>query len=361
MIMKTPWMMQKIGRAFLAIMLMLAMAQTALAQAGAEGGPPPGLPGGGPPPAAGGAGGGRGLDTVLTGGITVNNENIQDVLTILSQFTGLSMFASKAVVGRVSFSFPQDVTVRQVLDSVLQGYGWCYDFKEKDGTVNILTIPECELLGKEPVDIVSRTFTLRNISPDRIMPIIQSMLSPNGKATVIPGTRDIRVEDTVEVIARIEKLMPTLDRDRVTHVFQLEFLTVEEAQAALEGIISAEHGDIQAKPELGILIVTDIEENIRRAIAIIYFLYVDPLETLVVPINFADPSMVLDAVTPILTPEAYTFYDERSSRIIIRDIRSKIAIAVEIIKAMDMSRASSSPSRIPTPSRLVCSGRQANR
>lgn len=328
MIRKLSVTMRRPNRILCASFLLLAMAQNVWAQAGAEGNAVAPIA----PPAA--AAGGGGLDTVLRGGITVNNEDIQDVLTILAQFSGLSMFASKAVVGRVSFSFPQDVSVRQVLDSVLPGYAWTYTYDAVAGTVQIRTIGETP---PEIVDLVSKTFTLRNISPDRVMPIIQSMLSPNGKATVIPGTRDIRVEDIPDVIARIEALIPTLDRDRVTHVFQLEYITVEEAQAALEGIISAESGDIQVKPELGILIVTDIEENIRRAIAIIDVLDQDPLETIVVPINFADPSAVLDAIQPVLTPDAFVYYDERSSRIIIRDIPSKVAIAADIIKAMDIA------------------------
>lgn len=273
-----------------------------------------------------------GLDSTIPGGITVSNEDITDVLTLLAQFSGLTILPTREVAGKVTFAFQQDVSVRQVLDSILPNYGWCYAFDEATGVVSVGT--NCG-----PTEIFqpfTRSFNLRYTSPDRVLPIIQPRLSENGTVTVVPGTRRILVTDKVEVVADIEKLLEDLDQERVTHIFDLKYINVDEAREALDGIISAEHGDIQVKPEIGRLIVTDIEENIRKAIAIIEVLDVDPLVTMIFPISFALPEDIVSAIEPILTPDAYIFVDTRSSRIIVRDIPSKVAIAAEIIEALDV-------------------------
>lgn len=82
------------------------------------------------------------LDTVLRGGITVSNEDIRDVLMILSQFSGMSMIPSRYVMGRVSFSFPNEVKIRTVLDSVLPAYGWSYIVKDDAGIVRVVSAAE---------------------------------------------------------------------------------------------------------------------------------------------------------------------------------------------------------------------------
>ncbi len=141
--------------------------------------------------------GGRGLDTVLAGGITVNNEDIQDVLTILAQYSGLSFFATKSVVGRVSFSFPQDVTVQQVLESVLPGYGWNYENDKITKSVNVMTYQEY-IASYPPQPHGHKTFTSKYTSPEYFISFVQRYMSPQFRYTIIPGTKDIRMEGTLE-------------------------------------------------------------------------------------------------------------------------------------------------------------------
>lgn len=213
-----------------------------------------------------------GLDTVIPGGIQVNNEDIHDVLSILSQFSGLNMTADRDVIGRVSFQFAHDVTIRTILDSILPAYDWCYDFNEEAQLVNIRRAGRC---GGGPGPMVE------------------------------------------------------------TAVIRLDYISLEKATGALKKVLSGEHGVMAANPENNTVVVTDTAPNVQRARALMKDLDVDALATVVLPIEFADPAEVKQALAPHLSPDAYLHLDSRTSRLIIRDHRSKAEAARHIVDAMD--------------------------
>ena len=131
---------------------------------------------------------GAAVETKTTGAtkvtIDVKDTDISRVLDAFSQQTGLSVVLVKEITGAVTVRL-FDIQWDQALDAILKPNGFGY---ERTGDV-IVILPLAKLRELNEASLLSsRVFRLSFKDGGDLKPVIESMLSPRGKAQVIEET-----------------------------------------------------------------------------------------------------------------------------------------------------------------------------
>jgi type II secretory pathway component GspD/PulD (secretin) len=138
--------------------------------------------------------------------LSVKDQELQDVLSLLSRSRGLNIVSSGDVTGRVSIDLT-DVPFHDALHSVVAMAG--FDVTEKDGIFFIHKPDGTDQSAAVTVD--SRTFRLNYALPSDLLPVVTQLLSPFGEAIAYEPLRALVVEDLPHIIARVDRLLDGLD------------------------------------------------------------------------------------------------------------------------------------------------------
>lgn len=276
----------------------------------------------------------QGLDTLVPGAISVSNIDIGDVLILLSKYSGLNFTKSKEVKGPVTVEL-SNVTVRDVLEVILRDNGWAY-METPSGIVRVMTLEQYKEQTATEVNIVKKPYSPRYVTVDDLRSAFQPLLSKDGKITVVKMTNTVLVADRAEVIAKIDELYNFIDMPTTTRVFRLEYIDVGTIRQQLEALMQLQRGQIQVDEERNIIILTSTRDNLEKAAKIIAE-FDAKLELEVFQIQFVDPEEVVKLVKPLLTKEGYLEVHEQSSRLLVRDIPTRIDVVREVVESIDVA------------------------
>lgn len=283
-------------------------------------------------PAAGGAGGG-GLEKKIDGPFSVRNQDLQNVLTVLQQESGVSMVLGEGINKKVTFNLDSP-TVRQVLDTVLPANGLGYASLD-GGVVRIDTIDNIRNLQAVDVELMTRTFTPVYVDAAELEGALGQLKSPQGRIFIDNRSQKVVVEDTPEAIQAMEQLIQQFDVKMETRVFDLKYANAEEISEQLQGVLSAQEGKLLIDYRNNRLVITDTPARLDQAQAIIEQLDME-LEYQVIPLAFALPEDVMPLIEGLLTENGFVDFDQRTSRIIIQDIPAVVAQVIKLIKQLDI-------------------------
>jgi general secretion pathway protein D len=273
----------------------------------------------------------QGLDTVVPS-ISVSGIDIREVLVLLSKYSGLNFTTSKDVKGPVTVEL-SDVTVRGVLDVVLKDNGFNYIVTE-DGIVRVMTQEKFLQETRGEVNIIDQRIVPRYVSVEDLQQAIRPLLSKDGKITTIKATNTVVVSDRPEIISKIGNFLPLIDVQTITRVFRLEYVDVDAIRQQIEAVLDSRKGQIQIDKERNIIIINTTPENMEKVAQIIeefdFNLQIETFE-----IFFSDPEDIAKLVKPLLTKDGYLEVHEKTSRLIIRDIPSRVEAARDLISQID--------------------------
>lgn len=185
---------------------------------------------------------------VISGGITASNQDIEDVVTLLNEFSRIKFVSSPSVQGKVTFSFPHSLTIRNLLDSVLPNYGWTYVVAE-GGVVHLMT-------ADEKLGLMSGKAAVLPVpgSAAETLKILKETILPKGIAAT-----DGEIEDVLTHLGQVSNLrfFPSPGvKGKVTFSFQTD-ITVRDV---LDSILPP-HGWTYVASENGVVHV--IQDEIR--------------------------------------------------------------------------------------------------
>ncbi len=142
--------------------------------------------------------------------VTVSTRDMElaAFLELLSVSYKLNIVSPRDITGRVSVNF-YDVPPLDALKSVLEANGFEYVLQTTEGRpiIKIQTIPKVE----GAVHVTMKTFVLNYATSQDIVKAAQPLVSKNGTIAAATGRNAVVVQDVPESIARIEKLVETLD------------------------------------------------------------------------------------------------------------------------------------------------------
>ncbi len=132
--------------------------------------------------------------------------DLNELLTMLSRSRNINIVCHGDVSGPVSIDL-HDVPFFQALKSVVAIAG--FEVVRKDN-IYFVRAPQGESGGLSAIN-ETKTFRLDYAKTSDILPVIQELLSSDGKAIAYPPIRSIVVEDNSEVLEQIEILLQSLD------------------------------------------------------------------------------------------------------------------------------------------------------
>ena len=272
----------------------------------------------------------EGLSVVIPR-LSVNATDIKAFLNLLAKPANMSFLTTAAVKGQVTVQL-NDVTVKEVLDLVLPQYDLAYEIK--GNVVNVMTKAEWDAIHPTIIELINKTFKPQYTRVENLQAALSGVRSKDGKLIVDKSSQQIIVTDTPEVIAEMEALINSLDVEQTTRIFHIKYADVQEIQKQLAGVISADKGNLQVDIERNIIIITDVPENIEKAAKIIAEFDIER-EVEIFDINFADPKDLQSLIKGYLTKEGKIDYDERTSKLVVEDIPSRIEKVRKIVAGLD--------------------------
>lgn len=176
--------------------------------------------------------------------VYVNNRDIREVLTLLSEQSGMNILPLQGVTGSFSFAM-NGVTVDQALEGILRSTGFV---AKRDGAFVLVGTPQdFEQYNKAYDRIATRIYRPDYISAAELQTLLTKVLSPapigNIQATTAPGqgiasnqdeaggnsnsdTDALLVQDYESVLQRIDRIVLELDRRPLQVAIEAMILSV---------------------------------------------------------------------------------------------------------------------------------------
>lgn len=154
--------------------------------------------------------------------VDFHDADIKTVLLAFSEFSGVSVIASKNISGRVTARIT-DQPWDKALYSLLETNGLAV--REENGILTVDTIENIRATEKME-DLVSRLFRLNFQKSDEIATTVSALLSERGRLQPDPGSNSLLVIDIPDRIEKISEILAELDSEtrQVEISVQLTFI-----------------------------------------------------------------------------------------------------------------------------------------
>ena len=231
---------------------------------------------------------------------------LREALLSVRQAAGLNLVIGQEVAGTVDIVF-RDAAVHEVLDTLLLARGLGYR-PVGDGLV---ILPIGELGAANPL-IASAVIPSPSVEPSQLLPIVEGMLSPEGRAHAMAAGRAVVVFDYP---ARLEAVRLQVDRLNAAAAAQITARTAADAARAA--------ADAARRPAAGLPGAEASEEE--PASAVVRLLYVPPAEMAV-------------ALEPLLSPVGRVSAMTNEGRLLILDRPSRLRAIRAAVEQLDVPR-----------------------
>ena len=200
--------------------------------------------------------------------LELQDVSIFDVFKLLSKKSGLNIVAGKNVQGQVSI-FLQDVPVKEALRTILQSQGLAS--MEEQGITKVMT--EDEYLKKfgRPygVQLVTRSIHLKYASAEAVAGKLTDAKTGYGKIGVEPRTNTLVITELPNVLEEMEKTVQEYDQPQETEVFRPRYVKVKDLEPKLKTFTDGTSGKIEFDERSNRIIVADIPTRIERIKALV--------------------------------------------------------------------------------------------
>ena len=195
--------------------------------------------------------------------------DIVDTIKFLAMKGDLNIVTSKSVTGRTTL-FLKNVTISDTLDVILLTNKLASD--RKNNIITIMTEVEYEELYGEKYTDKREVKTLKLIYalPSKIGEALASIKSSIGKIIMDDATGTLILIDTPEKIIELEETAIGLDKglvskapSTVTKVFELDYAIAEDIEKKVSEVLTEGIGDVRSDERTNKLIVRDLPNKIE--------------------------------------------------------------------------------------------------
>lgn len=173
--------------------------------------------------------------------LSANDLELAEILSMFARSRGLNIVAGESILGRISIEL-HDVPFEEGLRAVVAMAG--YEITRK-GDIYFVHRPS----GPDPAGSImneTRTFRLDYAKSPDLLPVIQALLSPLGRALSYPPLRALVVEDRPTVLERVATVVASLDtppRQVVIEAQILEARLSHDMRFGIDWSLVFSHGD----------------------------------------------------------------------------------------------------------------------
>ena len=189
--------------------------------------------------------------------------DVIDVLKLLAQRGSMNVAISKNVRGKVTM-FLKDVSVHDAFDIILASNDLAY---EKSGNIlNVMTDKDYQrLYGQTFHDRrVIKTFELEHANAAEVSKVLVQIKSKIGKIVVDESVNAIIIMDSPSVIKESRAIISMLDKPLETRVFSLDYAKVDEIKPKIEEKLTKNIGFVQIDERTNKIIITDLASKMAK-------------------------------------------------------------------------------------------------
>ncbi|MEW6618169.1 MAG: secretin N-terminal domain-containing protein [bacterium] len=273
----------------------------------------------------------------LSNKITINVKNMEiiDVLNILAKKGGMNIVASKNVQGRVTI-FLEEISVEDALKVICEVNDLAYE--KKDELIKVMANHEYEqLYGKKANDRkILRMLEIKYAQPTSILQLLNGVKSRDGKIFIDERANKLIIIDLPELIQQMQEIIKVLDTPSITKTFTLTYAQPQKLEPVLKSLLSRD-GKLQTDSLNKKIIVTDISEKVEVISQLITeFDNYPELSTEIFTLNYAKPEEIVEKIKDELTKEIGTVkMDKRTNKVIVSDLPCQIKRIKEIVTTCD--------------------------
>jgi len=278
----------------------------------------------------------RPVDRVVLDTLELRDMDINDVLKLLAQKSGLNIISGRSITGRVTIYLTK-VEVHDAMMIILKANDLAYI--EDKGVLQIVTMAEYEQINgrKFGSRIVREMIMLQSMKAVDAVAILNQVKSPDGKIVADERSNTIYLEDSVEKIKYLEEYIRTIDFPLETRVFKLQYAQADALALKIQELLGAKSGTVKFDALSNKLFVTDSLKNIAMIEKVIQQVDI-PSNTEVFKLSYAKAENTITSITPLLTKDVgHVEFDARSNSLVVTDIPPKINQIRMLIKALDVN------------------------
>jgi type IV pilus assembly protein PilQ len=206
---------------------------------------------------------------VMLDEISVRDKDIADVLSLISQKSGLNIVAGKSVTGKVTI-FLKKVKAREALRTLVEMNDLA--FVDEGGIIRIMTAAEYaarygQTFGQ---DRVTRVIKLHYVLLKELLPLLLELKSGDGKVIPNEEARSVAVMDTPEKVKAMEALIREVDLQTGTATLTLQNVRAGDICDEVRALANPSVGSVECDTVGDRIQVTDTLaglEKLRRAVA----------------------------------------------------------------------------------------------
>lgn len=223
-----------------------------------------------------------------------------------------------------------EVTPRQALE-VLKFNKLYYEFDEETKFLRVMTREE--YLEREYGKTKPHEFKVAHADVTYIESVINSLLSPSGRAITDQRTNNIYVWDTEDNLKEMARIVSELDVPLKKAEFDIQHAEVPDMEAILATFMSPS-GKILSDVRTGQIMVWDspsILEQMRAAVNRLD----KPVESQTFHVAHVNVQDVIDGIEPLLTERGRVQVDPRYNTLIVTDLPTRVAKIKDFIETLD--------------------------
>ena len=200
--------------------------------------------------------------------LDLKNTDVNDVLKLVSQKSGINIVATSAVKGRVTV-YLKDVDVLEALRIIVSANEWA--FVKEGEIIKVMTAQDFEAQYgyKFSLPFETRIIQLIYVSPNDVLPILNQMKTSTGKVLTDDKSRTIILMDISGKLDEMEKIVKKIDVMVEIKVFNLSYAKAEEISGKVTEILTPSLGQMRFDERSNNLIVSDTAAKLEKISRII--------------------------------------------------------------------------------------------
>jgi len=270
-----------------------------------------------------------------------NEAPIERVVAELSRKSGKNVVARGKTVGQKVTIIARDMPLERILDILVnQKPNWVW--YPAEGRPDTYEIWDQESFRAEvlPKQVRQKVFVPREITAEDAYKAIQGVLTPNiGTASFDPRSNKVIVTDLPYVLELVQRLIEQIDVKFVTRVFYIAHADVNSIAEKLANLKSPAAPQPEVDERTHQIIVRDRLDIIRQMELLVETLDIGP-EMRIYDLNNIgfegqDRQDLEDAISEVLTPNAYYKINIQSGKLIVEDVPEIHEKIEKILQAFD--------------------------
>jgi type IV pilus assembly protein PilQ len=193
--------------------------------------------------------------------LDIKGMDILDVFRLLSMRGGMNIIAGKNVSGKVTL-FLKGVDIWDAFEMIIAANGLAYE--KRNNIIYVMTERDYELIyGRQYEDRrIVRSVKLNHVTAVEVSKAVSQIKTTIGKVIADEVSDTIVLMDIPEVVAKMEKVIEELDMPLTTKVYSIQYAKARELESKLSEMLTGNIGSLRVDERTNKIAITDLKSKI---------------------------------------------------------------------------------------------------